>query len=623
MKILFVLFLLFNLLFPLSTHATQYGPMISCCSNVLFLPGLEASRLYVDSSGILGTSTNRLWEPNRNGDIEKLSLNEFGISKDSTIYTKDILGKALKTKNIYKSFIAMMNSVVAEETINEWLSFPYDWRMSIDDIVYGETNLSASSTNLISVLEELSYSSRTGKVTIIAHSNGGLIAKLLSKALEEKGEGDLIDKIIYVTIPELGTPQAVLAMLHGYKQSILGGSILSENTARTFSQNTPGAYGLLPSKEYFEQNPITIISDHFSSNSNIIVNTYESLKNFLIDNSFSKKTTKDINIPLLLNKYLIDKSESIHESIDSWKSLYTTPSISLIGWGIPTVNSIKYEKDKHCNESKKNTCDIAFIPIMSNDGDGTVLTNSDNKDSDLNLFFNLKEFNEDNKPMFLGEIGNEINHANILESSAILSLLKKQISNSFLSEDYGQYFSEEQPVDNNKWLTIKLYSPVDIHIYDKKGNHTGITKGSDKYQNSIPYENNIPSSYYGDFGRIKMIRVPYDDYQIVLEGNGSGVFSLDAEVSQFNEIIASTTFNELLVTPSLNVDLMISTSTDSFATSTVMNMDYDGDGITEYIQNSDEFIKKNPKYKKEHKKVKKIIKKIFRKIEKQRNNRKD
>src|SRR3989339_286156 len=45
-----------------------------CCSSVVFIPGLEASRLYV--TGLI--SENKLWEPNRRADVEKLYLNEEG-----------------------------------------------------------------------------------------------------------------------------------------------------------------------------------------------------------------------------------------------------------------------------------------------------------------------------------------------------------------------------------------------------------------------------------------------------------------------------------------------------------------------------------------------------------------
>lgn len=577
-----------------------------CCSNVLFIPGIEASRLYKDSYGYLGTSTNTLWEPNTNADIEKMFLDSDGVSIDNSIYTFDVLDSAYNIKNIYKSFIAMMNSVVADNIINKWLPFPYDWRMGIDNIVYGKTNLSTTSINLIDSIEKLAKESRTGKVIIVAHSNGGLISKLLTKALSEKKELDIIEKVIMIAVPELGTPKAILALLHGYDQSIASGFFLTENNSRTLSRNSLGAYGLLPSRKFFDGHSTSVISDMFSSSTDLFLSTYNEMKSFLTNNSFSKILTNDTNTPIILSTKLIDRSDSIHSIIDNKENYGSTNILSLIGWGIPTVDSVKYEKEKHCKNKTTNTCNVEFYPEILNEGDGTVLVDSNSKEANKIIFLNLKQINDDTD--------NNINHSNILESKEILNTIKSQVSNTISAFDYGKYYTDTKPVDTTKWLTMKIYSPIDIHIYDKTGKHTGIIKNPTPEKNLKSYENNIKSSFYGDFGKVKIARVPYDDYQIILEGSGSGIFSLDAEVVQYNKVIASTTFSDIDVTPLLNIDLKIPTSTDYFSTSSVMYMDYDGNGVSEYIQNSDEFIEINPKYKKEHKKIKKIIDKISRKI---------
>ena len=74
-------------------------PIVTCCSNVIFLPGIDASTLYTKNSK--GTN-NKLWEPNRNLDVEKLYLDEKGNSLDSEIYVGDIIESAYGFKKIYK-----------------------------------------------------------------------------------------------------------------------------------------------------------------------------------------------------------------------------------------------------------------------------------------------------------------------------------------------------------------------------------------------------------------------------------------------------------------------------------------------------------------------------------------
>jgi hypothetical protein len=192
-----------------------------------------------------------------------------------------------------------------------------------------------------------------------------------------------------------------------------------------------------------------------------------------------------------------------------------------------------------------------------------------------------------------------------MESKDILKKIKDNIiQTTSTNNSYDKYFSTTEPIDSDKYLTIKVYSPVDIHIYDREGNHTGIITNPVLGKDLKNYENNIPLSYYGDFGGIKMIRVPYDDdYQILLKGNDSGVFSVDVEITQLDNVIASTTFEEMPVNPEMNAELIISTSTDSFASSSVIYIDKDGDGIAE-----DEY-RGGYHHKEIHKKIRKLHKK--------------
>ncbi len=566
----------------------------ACCSDVIFIPGIEASRLY--------SGSNTLWEPNRNADVIKLYLDETGQSINNTIYTKDIIDNAFNNTfniaNIYKSFIAMMNSVVAEKYINSWLPFPYDWRLSIEDIVYGNTKLATTTASLIDSVIKLSNNSKNGKVTIVAHSNGGLIAKMLLKALDDIGKSDLIDQIITIGTPELGTPQAIPAILHGYQQSILNGFLLSENIARNLSKFSLGALGLLPSKAFFEKNKFDIIVDNYSIKHRTI-NNYDNFIKFLTDNSFSKDTTSDITIPITLNSSLLNRVESIHESMGKWSLPSTTRLTTLLGWGIPTTKSLFYEKDKHCKDKNKRKCKIDYNTILTSSGDGTVITNSVS-DSDSITYINLRDINSSTKE--------SIEHANILESSTILDELRNMIMNTNYSISNNQYFTNIEPVDNDKWLTIKIYSPVEIHIYDEIGRHTGLINETDQVRGKSQYEKSIPLSYYADFGNVKMVSVPLSkNYEIILEGSGTGVFTLDAQISQYDKVIATTSFEDVPVTPLLNAQLLISSSTLDFASSTELLIDANGDGVTEYIYNKKLFKKKINKIISRNRKERKFI----------------
>jgi hypothetical protein len=90
----------------------------TCCSNILFIPGFQASRLFLPG--------NQLWEPNRNADVEKLFQNEKGAS-NNPVTVGNIVDKGIGYK-IYDLLIHEFDKIVEKGTIKEWRSYPYDWR---------------------------------------------------------------------------------------------------------------------------------------------------------------------------------------------------------------------------------------------------------------------------------------------------------------------------------------------------------------------------------------------------------------------------------------------------------------------------------------------------------------
>ena len=321
------------------TKVTPPTCISDCFSNVLFLPGLEASRLYLDENG----SENQLWEPNRNLDVEKLFLNEDGTSKNSGIYTMDIIKETntpvsmgMLGQNIYKSFSAMMEGLVADKKINRWESYAYDWRQSVQDIVDNGTQYSHDKLSLIALLETLVETSKTGKVTIIAHSNGGLLAKALLVKLQEMktaGTSDLLDKVdvlILVAVPQIGTASAVPAMLNGYDQAKLGGLLVSATNARELGRNMPSAYGLLPSSAYLNRvsaSPLTFadnqipsgVTTSFVQHYGDVIDSYLEYKDFLFGGDGRKQPEiVDTLSPIVLSLTLFNEAETLHNKIDKW-----------------------------------------------------------------------------------------------------------------------------------------------------------------------------------------------------------------------------------------------------------------------------------------------------------------
>ena len=98
-------------------------------------------------------------------------------------------------------------------------------------------------------------------MTIITHSNGGLIAKALVQKLKDTNNPlyEKIDKIIFIGVPQVGTPEAFISLLHGV--NVGKGFIMSANRARNIALNMPTIYNLLPSQNYFTNPQIPFVLD--------------------------------------------------------------------------------------------------------------------------------------------------------------------------------------------------------------------------------------------------------------------------------------------------------------------------------------------------------------------------
>ena len=81
---------------------------------------------------------------------------------------------------------------------------------------------------------------------------------------------------------------------------------------------------------------------------------------------------------------------------------------------------------------------------------------------------------------------------------------------------------------------LSVHSPVNIHVYDSLGNHTGPTPDGD-------FETNIPGSNYDTLDDAKFIWLPEEGvYHIVFTATGSGSF--DFKIRQFeNDLNTQTT----------------------------------------------------------------------------------
>lgn len=577
---------------------------ISGNSNILFLPGIKASKLYKD--GNLGTE-DQLWPPNYFGDdLEDLGLNENGESVNE-VYARDVLESA--GGNIYKTFIEKLKSLKNDKTINDYGLYAYDWRKSVEDIAQNGTLYDdGEMKSAITEIENLSNSAQNKKVTIVAHSNGGLLAKSIMMKLEESGKADKIDKIIFVGAPQMGTPLSILSLLYGYDESLIMGTLVSQSEARKFGENMPGAYGLLPTEKYFERMEEPFIN--FSSENtryNIFKNAYEEnienfgeFQKFLIakDDHREDPSDNDVELENVFDENILNSAIETHNRLDNWTPPVNVQVVEIAGWGLDTVSGINYKEKKKincftypmppsipipfCNESDDEYEPI-YEPTFTVDGDEVVVTPS----------ALMMEEGEKVKKFWVDLHGNNdkgeyIEHKNILEMVSAQQFVLDIIKNKNISI-LPTYISTSRPedyIDAKPRIRMSLYSPLNIHLYDSEERHTGPKKVTDEKGNEgIVFEEEIPNSYYYQLGDRKYVGFPSgENIHIEMDGYAEGAYTLKMEEIKETEIgeeIASQiTFKNLPVSANTKVTLNVpETGINNISN---LETDYDGNGSNDY-----------------------------------------
>ncbi|HAV11431.1 MAG TPA: hypothetical protein DCX32_02705 [Candidatus Moranbacteria bacterium] len=592
-------------LYPLAREIT-FGETVcqeNCFSSVMFLPGIKASRLYKD--GIVGTE-DKLWPPNYFGnDLEELYLDENGKSIER-VYTRDAVdevGIPIVGGDIYKTFLEKLSDLKKDEVINDYDVFAYDWRQNVEDIAKNGTPYSNEIKSAIEVLEKLAETSKSEKVTIIAHSNGGLLAKAIMLELENRGLNDKVDKIVFAGTPQMGTPLAVLSMLYGYDESALLGTLISREDSRVLAENMPGAYGLLPSEKYFERmnDPFITFSSLKTRYKDFVdaygekIGDFDEFEYFLLGkgDGREKPDSGEVEKENILNEDLMGQAIEMHKRLDNWIPPQDVQVVQIAGWGLDTVSGIEYtEKEKvSCVMRYSNLVCLPngeyepiYEPKFTVDGDKVVvapsalmLAESPNvKRYWVDLYRSNKIFTN----------GRE--HKDILEFEPVENFINRIIINSYLVDSLPNYISVTRPIDYKDYpsrVRMSLYSPLDIHLYDEAGNHTGPKLMEVEGAEEIVFEEGIPNSYYYQFGERKYVGFSEgENIRVELEGYDMGAYTLKLEEIEMTDsgeqTINKAEFENLPTTDETLVSFEIPES--GLADMTKLEADMDNDGRIDY-----------------------------------------
>jgi pimeloyl-ACP methyl ester carboxylesterase len=552
-------------LLPFTVAAASTTSTSSAASNVLFIPGTLTSRLYMRNPD---GSERDLWEPRSDLDVSPLAMNPDGTSVNA-IYTRDVidqlysnnslyhtLAQAVGTNmDVYGSFNTFMNSLVTKGTIKEWRAYPYDWRYDARDIVTNGTLVGTATTApttvyIQDVVQELASTSPTGKVTIIAHSDGGLIAKALAIDLAKKGKLGLLDRIILVGTPQFGTPKAITDLLHGDEFTQALGLIMYSDTVRSTEATMPGPYDLLPSPAYFTHINIPVVAfdmidpaKEFHDTIGAVITYFSQLSDFLVD-AFNLDTSAGLpgstSTPIPLSKTLVEKSEATHVALDSWvpPAGLAITTISGVGNLTPLEESYTGKEGFNCDRTSFFVLlACSLLPqlepseVGNLDGDDTVVAESAAGESGNVFYVDLGALQKNT-----GEI---VGHSSLLSASAVQKFITDTLTGSSTS---SAYISSTTPANiAGALVVISAHSPVNLLATDADGDQTGVIP-----LGTLPgiyfQKEEIPGSSVQVIGEEKYLYLPIGQtYNVSMQGYDTGTTTIDVDMSDS----ASRTFTQL------------------------------------------------------------------------------
>jgi hypothetical protein len=474
--------------------------------------------------------------------LDDLSMTKFGepyVTKTLVLPT-DIFRKVKVSNTVEKDFFDGLIKYLEENGYKEGedlFVFPYDWRLDIRDIV--DNSYTPLNKSLKDKIDEILQKNSSEKIDIIAHSMGGLISKYYIKKYGEGKIGHFVD----IATPHLGSPDALNTLLSG---SDIGISFLSfglnKNKVKEISQNMPSVYQLLPSQSYFSSgdSDYNYYIDDLDDYDN---NNIKGKLSFEESNNFIKNTGR--------NSYIMDKSIKIHDEIDPINLKdYGIKTYNIVGCGIPTIGKI-FTLGKQSESDPE--FDIAYI-----NGDGTVPQRSAEALISDSIYYKTG-----------------INHPIISSSNGVKELVFSLLNNNIDNFDYGAFDTISTTSDKCKLpngTTLSFHSPVDVHIYDEFGNHTGPDSNGD-------IENNISGISYNILENNKFVFLPKGkDFEIKLQATDIGSFSSHIKKIENENVVSTAYFNNIsLYSTSTKADVYIENDNQ------FIELDKNGDGSIEQI----------------------------------------
>jgi pimeloyl-ACP methyl ester carboxylesterase len=495
---------------PASSKATQ---------TVIFIPGIMGTEIWTNPQN--GGAAERRWMPN--GDLTNVlnvreQTRELAVNQNgSSTHNLDIRGP------IDEYYGQMAQSM--RDAGYDVIEFGYDWRLS--------NGYNASK------LEDLINSLHVNKISIVAHSMGGLVA---SKYIANKqANADKVDKFITLGTPYYGAPKALYMMETGEVSSWIKNQVISK-VIRELAPNMKSIYQLFPTDKSFDDDQYYVQVRY--------------------DNTFRKNEYKKLSYAKTLQFYKDFRSEWLNEDhyslAEEFADSLTAQSSRInlvdryfiVGDQVSTIGVVVPEVNETWNRSGYEYAHIDDTKPIN--GDGTVPVMSANMHSSTNP----------DKTYYIKE-----KHDALASNQTVIN----QVLNILDNRPARIEGMRKNPKETKK-LKLKVECPVELHVYDQNGKHMGPISTDE-------YEEEIKSGTYYLLGDKKIALLNDGDYQVKLLGTDYGKMTFTLLwYNENNEEEQTIRFDDVPLTPTT----VITTSTNRDG-EIVLHLDKDGDNVVDQV----------------------------------------
>lgn len=599
-----------NPLYTMTFILSEAVPEPTGASNILFIPGIMGSKLYEQSSDCEDESEEQeRWVSFDSCSQLRLQTNYLGQSlniiytyaNESALVDEISIPRLGQGPNIYKSLLADLKAWKVVGRINDFAILPYDWRLRVDDLmnmsrdpvtnkIFKDSNAELNQTYLYETISRLAQNE---KVTVVAHSNGGLLIKYFVSMLEEQNDPllDRIENIILVAVPQEGTPESVIGTLHGVELG-LGGFVMDSQTSRSLMKDGPFGFHLLPTRQYFESvaTPVITIEEGLVTNNwrqqfGDSLNSYDEMRTFMIEGSGRLQPSEsDVATPAVINEHSFTYKSQLESVLADWQAPEGIKVYQVAGTGIVTPSGLTYFTDIACVDRNiffqctRYERKLGYRVNGVLDGDGTVVTPSalslGENEQVKRMWVNIDEFNQTNIDKM---------HRDIMEIEDIRNFILGIATSS--TDPVYTYLSTSSPsLGNGSRLVFQLHSPLDMSVRLANGQVVG---SSTEIADGATYRR---------FGELQYLSVPATEEDIVLklDGRAEGSFTLDIEEVRGGEVLSRKTYSAIPTATSTRVEVPIASISE--VEDLVLEVDYDGDGVADVSYNTEGVVAEEVTY---------------------------